>query len=93
MGAVTHLTIPDLSWPAAFVLGAIVAPPDAVAATSIAAKLHLPRRLVTILEGESLLNDATAIVAYRLALTAVNNGTSPWVTERCNFWSLPLEAS
>ena len=75
VAVVAHALIPELSWAAAFVLGAIVAPPDAVAATSIASRLHLPRRIVTILEGESLVNDATAIVAYRVALAAVISGT------------------
>src|SRR3954454_8869770 len=55
-----HACIPDVSWPAAFAIGAVVAPPDAVAATAIARRIGLPRRIVTILEGESLLNDATA---------------------------------
>jgi Na+/H+ antiporter len=59
-----------MSWPAAFALGAVVSPPDAVAATSIASRLRLPRRLVTILEGESLINDAAALVAYRVAVAA-----------------------
>src|SRR5688572_3579961 len=57
-----------LSWPIAFLLGAIVSPPDAVAATAVAQRLRLPRRMVALLEGESLLNDATALVAYRMAL-------------------------
>src|SRR5687768_2898069 len=65
---VAKFLIPGLSWPAAFVLGAIISPPDAVAATAIAAKLRIPRRIVVILEGESLVNDATALVAYRFAL-------------------------
>jgi CPA1 family monovalent cation:H+ antiporter len=56
-----------LSWPAAFVLGAVVSPTDAIAATAIAQRLGVPRRIVTLLEGESLLNDATGIVAYRIA--------------------------
>ena len=55
---------------AAFALGAIVAPPDAVAATAIFRRLGVPRRIVTILEGESLVNDATALIAYRFALVA-----------------------
>lgn len=63
-----------LSWAVAFVLGAIVAPPDAVAATSIAQNLKLPRRIVTVLEGESLVNDATALVAYRVTIAAVVTG-------------------
>lgn len=71
---VAHLLIPALSWPAAFVLGAIVAPPDAVAASSIAKRFRLPRIIVTVLEGESLLNDATSLVAYRTAVVAVVSG-------------------
>ncbi len=60
---------------AAFALGAIVAPPDAIAATSIAERLGLPRRLVTILEGESLVNDASALIAYRVAVGTAVTGT------------------
>jgi CPA1 family monovalent cation:H+ antiporter len=63
-----HYVIPDVSWPAAFALGAVVAPPDAVSATAIARRIGIPRRIVTILEGESLLNDATALVALRTAI-------------------------
>ena len=57
-----------LCWPAAFALGAIVGPTDPVAATAIARRLGVPRRLVSILEGEALINDATALVAYRIAI-------------------------
>ncbi|TAL06279.1 MAG: Na+/H+ antiporter, partial [Verrucomicrobia bacterium] len=60
---------------AGFVLGAIISPPDAIAATAIADRLKLPRRIVTILEGESLVNDATALVAYRFAVMAVVTGS------------------
>jgi len=60
---------------AGFVLGAIISPPDAIAATAIAQRLNIPRRIVTILEGESLINDATALVAYRFAVVAVATGT------------------
>src|SRR6185295_16384049 len=60
---------------AGFVLGAIISPPDAIAATAIAERLRVPRRIVTILEGESLLNDATALVAYRFAVVAVATGS------------------
>ncbi len=66
-----HYFIPGFSWPLAFVLGAIVSPPDAVAATSITKGLGLNRRVVTIIEGESLVNDASALIAYRYAVTAV----------------------
>jgi CPA1 family monovalent cation:H+ antiporter len=58
-----------------FVLGAIISPPDAVAATSIAERLSVPRRIVTVLEGESLVNDATALVTYRFAVAAVATGS------------------
>jgi CPA1 family monovalent cation:H+ antiporter len=60
---------------AGFVLGAIISPPDAIAATAIAERLNVPRRIVTILEGESLVNDATALVAYRFAVVAVSTGS------------------
>ena len=62
-------------WPVAFLLGAIVSPPDASAATAIIRKLGVPRRMVTIIEGESLVNDATALVAYRFALVAIATGS------------------
>jgi monovalent cation/hydrogen antiporter len=71
---VTHALAPGIGWPSAFVLGAIVSPPDAVAATAIAQRLGLPHRVVTILEGESLVNDSTALVAYRLAVVAAATG-------------------
>ncbi|HET8560142.1 MAG TPA: Na+/H+ antiporter [Marmoricola sp.] len=70
VGAVVHWLLPDLGWSAALALGAVVAPPDAVAATAIGKRIGLPRRIVTVLEGESLLNDATALVALRTALAA-----------------------
>jgi Na+/H+ antiporter len=63
-----------MSLAAGFVLGAIISPPDAIAATAIAERLKIPRRIVTILEGESLVNDATALVAYRFAVAAVVTG-------------------
>lgn len=69
-----HLLIPDFDWPSAFLLGAIVSPPDAVAATCITHGLGLPRRVVTIIEGESLVNDATGLIAYRFAVIAVATG-------------------
>lgn len=70
----TYFLIPGFSWPLAFVLGAIVSPPDAVAATSITKGLGLNKRVITILEGESLVNDASALVAYRLAIAAIGTG-------------------
>jgi monovalent cation/hydrogen antiporter len=72
---VAKALVPDLSWGAAFALGAIVSPPDAVAATTILRQLHVPRSVVTVLEGESLLNDATGLVAYRFAVAATLTGT------------------
>jgi CPA1 family monovalent cation:H+ antiporter len=78
VAAVAH-TVTGLPWAAAFVLGAIVSPTDAIAATTVAQRLGVPRRIVTILEGESLVNDATGIVAYRLAVAAVVTGAfSVW---------------
>lgn len=65
----------DLPLAAGFVLGAIISPPDAIAATAIADRLKVPRRIVTILEGESLVNDVTALVAYRFAVVAVVTGS------------------
>jgi Na+/H+ antiporter len=70
IAVIVHAIITDISWPVAIAIGAVVAPPDAVAATAIAKKIGLPRRIVTILEGESLLNDATALVALRTAIAA-----------------------
>ncbi|GGK67633.1 Na+/H+ antiporter [Sphaerisporangium melleum] len=67
---VAHAMIPGLPLAAAFALGAIVAPPDAVAAVAVARRLGLPRKVITILVGESLFNDATALTAYRVAVAA-----------------------
>ena len=74
VAAVAHWAV-GLPWAPAFVLGAIVSPTDAIAATSVAQRLGVPRRIVTVLEGESLVNDATGIVAYRIAVAAVMVGT------------------
>jgi CPA1 family monovalent cation:H+ antiporter len=74
VAAVAHLAI-GLTWPAAFVLGAVVAPTDPVAATAIARRFGIPRRIVTVVEGESLINDGTALVVYRFAVAAVVAGT------------------
>ncbi len=68
---VAHWLIPGLPLSAAFVLGAIVSPPDAIAASAIAQRLGLPRRIITILEGESLVNDATSLVIFKVALAAI----------------------
>jgi monovalent cation/hydrogen antiporter len=74
VGVVVHALLPELGWAAAFAFGAIVAPPDAVAATAIFRRLGVAPRIVTILEGESLVNDATALIAYRLATAAALTG-------------------
>jgi monovalent cation/hydrogen antiporter len=71
VAAVARAFVPSLSWAPALALGAIVAPPDAVAATAVLRPLRPPHRLLTILEGESLLNDASALLIYRLAVGAV----------------------
>ena len=72
---VTHYLLPALPWALCFVLGAIVSPPDAVAVTASTRRLNMPRNALVILEGESLMNDATAIVAYQIALAAAVTGT------------------
>ncbi|MBS0358512.1 MAG: Na+/H+ antiporter [Proteobacteria bacterium] len=68
---IIHALIPQLGWPLAFVLGAVVSPPDSVAIVSIAEKIRMPSRIVTILEGEGMLNDAAALILFRFALVAV----------------------
>ena len=74
VGWAARLVVPDLGWAAAFTLGAIVAPPDASAATAVLRKLRPPHRLMVILEGESLFNDATALLIYRVAVGAAMTG-------------------
>ncbi|MCX7373433.1 MAG: Na+/H+ antiporter [Alphaproteobacteria bacterium] len=73
---VAKMLLPELPWAAAIALGAILAPPDAVAAAAVLQKLNLPRRIVTVLEGESLLNDGSSLVLYRLAVAAALAGAS-----------------
>jgi CPA1 family monovalent cation:H+ antiporter len=73
VAGVSHATA-DLTWPVAFVLGAIVAPPDAVATVAVTRDLRVPKEITTLLEGESLVNDATALVAYRIAVDATVSG-------------------
>ena len=72
---VVHALVPEVPLAAAFALGAIVSPPDAVAASAIAQRLRLPKQLVVILEGESLVNDATGLVALKFALAALATGS------------------
>lgn len=71
VAAVVMALLPSVGWPVAIAIGAVVAPPDAVAATAVARRIGLPRQVVTILEAESLLNDATALVALRTAIAAI----------------------
>ncbi|GAA3238042.1 Na+/H+ antiporter [Streptomyces lavendulae subsp. grasserius] len=78
VGWVTYMVVPGLTPPVALVLGAVIAPPDAVAATAIARRLGLPNRITTILQGESLVNDATAITAYKVALAAAVGVGAGW---------------
>ncbi len=73
VAAVGHALL-GLSWPVGFVLGAIISPPDVVAPLAIARRLGLPRRLLVVLEGEGLANDATALILYRFAVVAVSTG-------------------
>src|SRR4051794_23671901 len=75
VGAAAHALLPGISWPAALALGAIISPPDAVAATAVTRRLGLPHRIVAILEGESLVNDASALLLYRTAVVAAVAGT------------------
>ncbi|MDF3297947.1 Na+/H+ antiporter [Streptomyces tropicalis] len=78
VGWAVYRLVPGMPLTAALVLGAVVAPPDAVAATAVARRVGLPSRITTILQGESLLNDATAITAYRVALAAAVGAGATW---------------
>src|SRR5919202_2967032 len=74
VAVVAHAVVADLPWSAAFVLGAVVAPTDTIASTAIMRRLSVPRRLVSIVESESLVNDGTALVLYRVAVVAAVSG-------------------
>lgn len=78
VAVVARALLPGLPWPVAVALGAIVSPPDAVAAAAIVARLPVPRRVTVILEGESLVNDASALVLYRTAVAAAVTGAFSW---------------
>ena len=73
---VARIFVPEMQWAAAVTLGAVVAPPDAAAATAVLRQLRPPHRILTILEGESLLNDASSLLIYRLAVGAAVNSFS-----------------
>jgi monovalent cation/hydrogen antiporter len=85
VAVVAHAVIPELTWPTAFVLGAIVSPTDPTAATAIAQRLGLPRRLIAVIEGESLVNDGTALVVYRVAVVAVVTGSFSFASASASF--------
>jgi monovalent cation/hydrogen antiporter len=90
IGYIAHYLIPGLPLAAGFALGAIVSPPDAIAATAIAERLRVPHRIVTVLEGESLVNDATALVAFRFAVAAISSGTIAWGRVTAEFFLVAL---
>jgi len=81
----SYWLIPGLTLAAAFVLGAVVSPPDAVAATAILKNVGLPRRVENVLEGESLVNDASSLVAYQVAVAAVVTGSFSWRSAGLDF--------
>src|SRR6185436_15428648 len=74
VAVVVRMLVPEMPWAPAIALGAVVAPPDAAAAIAVLRHLRPPHRILTILEGESLLNDATALLIFRLAIGAVAAG-------------------
>jgi CPA1 family monovalent cation:H+ antiporter len=89
VAVVAHAMVDDMSWSAAFVLGAVVAPTDPLAASAIMRRLGVPRRAISIVEGESLVNDGTALVLYRVAVTAAVAGTfSVWEASWRLVWSV-----
>lgn len=90
VGVVTHCLVPSLPWAACFALGAIVSPPDAVSARAVLQGVKLPRRLSALLEGESLLNDATGLVLFRLAVAATMSGLFDAETAIGSFFFLAL---
>jgi Na+/H+ antiporter len=89
VAVVAHALIDGMPWAVAFALGAIVAPTDPIAATAIARRMGLPRRIVTFLEGESLVNDASALIAYRVAVAAAIGGSFSLVDAAVEFvWAV-----
>jgi Na+/H+ antiporter len=78
VAAAARALFPHMTWPAALALGAIVSPPDAVAAIAIVSRLPVPRRVIAVLEGESLVNDASALILYRAAVAAAVTGMFSW---------------
>src|SRR5882672_9539686 len=86
VAVVAHYFIPGFGWPESFVLGAIISPPDAVAASAATKGLGIPRRITTILEGESLVNDATGLIAYKYGIAAAASGTFIFWLASINFF-------
>ena len=85
VAATMRFLVPEMPWAVAFAFGAIVSPPDAVAATAILSKLNMPRRIVTVLEGESLVNDASGLVLYKFAVAAAISARSRSSTRAVQF--------
>ncbi|MBS0359030.1 MAG: cation:proton antiporter, partial [Proteobacteria bacterium] len=83
--AILKWLIPSISWAAAIAFGAIISPPDAVAATAITRRLKVPKRIITILSGESLVNDATGLVVYKFAVLAVVAGSFSMLSASISF--------
>jgi CPA1 family monovalent cation:H+ antiporter len=90
VAVIAHYLVPGFGWAESFVLGAIISPPDAVAATSATKGLGLPKRVITVLEGESLVNDATGLIAYRYAVAAAATGTFIFWLAAVNFFYVAL---
>jgi CPA1 family monovalent cation:H+ antiporter len=86
VAVIAHSFIPGFGWAESFVLGAIISPPDAVAATAATQGLGVPKRIIAILEGESLVNDATGLIAYRYAIAAASTGTFVFWLAGVNFF-------
>jgi CPA1 family monovalent cation:H+ antiporter len=90
IAVVAHYFIPGFGWPESFVLGAIISPPDAVAASAATKGLGIPRRVTTILEGESLVNDATGLIAYKYGIAAAASGTFIFWLAGINFFYVAI---
>jgi len=90
VAVVAHALLPQIGWPAAFVLGAVVSPPDAVAAGAVFERFSLPRRILAILDGEGLVNDASALVFYKFAVAAVLSGSFSLARAGLSFFIVAL---
>jgi CPA1 family monovalent cation:H+ antiporter len=90
IAVIAHALIPGFGWAESFILGAIISPPDAVAASAATKGLGVPKRIITILEGESLVNDATGLIAYRYAVAAAGTGTFVFWLAGVNFFYVAI---